>query len=497
MVEKKVGIEVLMASSGVKFGTSGARGLVKDMTDEVCYAYTVGFIQYLEKTGELSGKGTISVAGDLRASTDRIMNAVFQAIADRGYTPHNAGKLPSPAVAYYGLVKQIPTVMVTGSHIPEDRNGIKYTKKAGEILKKDEAGMRAEQVTIPEGLFDEDGALLKEPLKITTDASAEDLYVRRYLDCFDKNCLAGKKIGVYLHSAVGRDIVVKILAALGAEVTPLERTDSFIPVDTEAIRPEDIESAKEWARDNAFDAIVSTDGDSDRPLVGDENGQWLRGDVAGILTAAYLGAEAVATPVSCNTAVEKSGLFERVVRTRIGSPYVIEAMQNAEREGASRVIGYEANGGFLIQSPIPMSGGTLAPLPTRDAVIVHLAILSLAADKGKKVSEILAELPQRFTASDRLKEFPTDKSKTKIQELYSGDDAKDKPAIAAAFGGQFGEVQNIDATDGVRITFANSEIVHLRPSGNAPEFRCYAEADTDVRAREINKLCLETMAGWR
>jgi phosphomannomutase len=49
----------------------------------------------------------------------------------------------------------------------------------------------------------------------------------------------------------------------------------------------------------------------------------------------------------------------------------------------------------------------------------------------------------------------------------------------------------VDATDGLRITFANQEIVHLRPSGNAPEFRCYTEADSEERAMEINRICLD------
>ena len=96
MAARTVRIADLMGESKVKFGTSGARGLVADMTDQVCYAYTLGFIQYLEQTGELTGSGPISVGGDLRASTDRIMRAVARAIRDRGYAPESSGRLPSP-----------------------------------------------------------------------------------------------------------------------------------------------------------------------------------------------------------------------------------------------------------------------------------------------------------------------------------------------------------------------------------------------------------------
>jgi phosphomannomutase len=155
-------------------------------------------------------------------------------------------------------------------------------------------------------------------------------------------------------------------------------------VDTEAIRPEDVKAARKWAEEYGFDAIVSTDGDSDRPLISDETGKWLRGDVAGILVAAYFGADAVATPVSCNSALEKCGWFESVYRTRIGSPYVIEGMAQALKAGAQRVVGYEANGGFLLASHIVEGRKTLPALPTRDAVIVHLAILLLSIKKIRK-----------------------------------------------------------------------------------------------------------------
>ena len=128
----EIEIQELMISSGVKFGTSGARGLADDMTDFVCYVYTKGFLQYLESAGELKkGRTEVAIACDLRPSTDRIMQAVRQAVDDMGYKPVNCGKIPSPAVALYGIVNNIPSIMVTGSHIPADRNGIKFNKSSG------------------------------------------------------------------------------------------------------------------------------------------------------------------------------------------------------------------------------------------------------------------------------------------------------------------------------------------------------------------------------
>jgi phosphomannomutase len=481
-----------MSQSGVQFGTSGARGLVTDMTDEVCYAYTVAFIQYLEQKGELPGNDRrIAISGDLRPSTDRIMAAVAKGVSDCGFKPVNCGKLPSPAIALYGIQKEIPAVMVTGSHIPEARNGIKFNKTTGEILKDDEAGIRQQRVHLPDH-FGEDG-LFRKPFTLgPLDEEAEQVYLQRWIEAFPPDCLKGKRLGLYGHSAVGRDLLYGIYTKLGAEVKKLGYTDKFVPVDTESIRPDDVELALRWSAEHAFDAIVSTDGDGDRPLISDEQGKWLRGDVAGILCAQYFGAHVVVAPVSCNTAVEKCEAFNKVIRTRIGSPYVIEEMLRAVDEGGKTVVGYEANGGFLTASPIPVNGGMLEPLPTRDAVIVHLGILCASAQRDLPISRLMAELPQRFTASDKLKEFPTERSNAKIMKLLEGG----SQAIETSFR-ELGSVAGIDNTDGLRMTFATGEILHLRPSGNAPELRCYSEADSEARAKEVNEVGLRVMETWR
>ena len=485
-----------MARSGVAFGTSGARGLASAMTDQVCYAYTKGFLQYLEGIGERQRAGErVAVGGDFRPSSDRVMEAVCCAADDLGYRAVNCGKVPSPAVALFGLENKIPAIMVTGSHIPDDRNGIKFNKVTGEVLKEDEKGMSSQVVELDDTMFGTDGNFAKAKATHEISPLAGENYVMRYLNFFAHDALKGIRVGVYQHSAVGRDVLVKILSHLGAEVTPLGRSEKFIPVDTEAIRPEDVQLAADWAKTGKYDALVSADGDSDRPLVSDERGNWLRGDVAGILCAKYLTADSVSTPVSCNTAVEKCGWFKEIRRTRIGSPFVIGSMMQATASGAKRVVGYEANGGFLLNSGIEIGGKKLRALPTRDAVIVMLGILLLAKTQGKTVSQLAASLPARFTASDRLKNFATDKSVAILAKFNSGSDIGDQAAIEIMFGSICGKVASLNRTDGLRIVFANEEVIHLRPSGNAPEFRCYAEAATDERARKITAAALAKIAG--
>jgi phosphomannomutase len=490
-----VRIADLMNESGVRFGTSGARGLVTAMTDRVCYAYTRGFLQMLLERGEVQAPLRAAIGGDRRSSTPRIMAAAARAALDLGFEVVYAGLVPSPAIALFGLRETIPTIMVTGSHIPDDRNGIKFNKPSGEILKSDESELLAQAIEMPD-LFDRNGSLRVDKVVIFPAPlrEIETEYVRRWTSAVKANALAGKKIVVFGHSAVGRDILVDVYRTLGAEVVSSNWSDKFIPVDTEAIRPEDVDTAREIARKYEPFSIVSTDGDSDRPLISDENGQWLRGDVIGVLAAQWLGADAVVTPVSSNTVVERVALFKTVMRTKIGSPYVISAMQDAVNQGYRRVVGYEANGGFLTATITSMPGGpSLTPLPTRDPIIVQLCVLLTAIDAGLSVSELMARLPARYTASDRLENFPVAISQRRLGELSQLGIVSANAMLCPLIG----QIAQIDTTDGLRAFGQSGEIIHLRSSGNAPELRCYAEADTAARAQQLIQQTLALCSEWK
>jgi len=461
-----------MADSGVAFGTSGARGLVSQMSAQVCSAYTLAFIQGLglAKPGQ-----KIALGMDLRPSSPTIVRACAAGIRQAGCEVDFCGALPTPALALYGMTQQVPAIMVTGSHIPFDRNGIKFYRAEGEISKADEASISAATVDVAD--FEDDGSMPKLKME------AVEQFKQRYTRLFCSDLLSGWRIGIYEHSSVARDCLREILQALGAEVVGLARTDTFVPIDTEAVSEEDRQRGQAWAAEHKLDAIISTDGDGDRPLIADETGTWLRGDIVGLLCAQFLGADTVVTPVSCNTAIEKSGLFKQVIRTRIGSPYVIAGMEQAET--AAGVAGFEANGGFLAGYGLHVGEQGLAPLPTRDSILPAIALLAMAKQQGVKLSNLAVELPQRFTTSDRLQEFATADSRILLKQLQN-----DQLAYQSLWGTELGGVANRDLTDGLRLTFENGEIVHLRPSGNAPELRCYAEADSVERAQHLVQFSL-------
>ena len=223
-------------SEELRFGTSGLRDMVLNMTDMECYINTKGFIAYLNDEGEFEKGGSIAIAGDRRPSTPRIKRAVAAAIRDSGGMVDDQGLVSSPALGFYAMELGIPSIMVTGSHIPADRNGIKFTKRSGEVLKSDEEGILAgvarcrEEVygTSPENsLFEEDG-MFKNDACLATEILVEDdeyrgksaeMYINRYTGVFGSSTFGeDTKIFLYQHSAVGRDIVKEIFELLGAKV---------------------------------------------------------------------------------------------------------------------------------------------------------------------------------------------------------------------------------------------------------------------------------------
>lgn len=456
------------------FGTSGLRGPATDFTPALCTAYVTAF---LERCAGQTGERTAYVGADLRDSSPRIAGQCLAAMKAAGWRPVWAGNVPTPALAAYAMARSAPAVMITGSHIPESYNGIKFYRPDGEFLKQDEAPVKERAMAIEaEG---RDLAPLEpgEPL----DEIAES-YVQRYVGAFGPDALAGVRIGVDLHSAVGRDLTVRILRGLGADCHPFRRMDRFVAVDTEALDPEDIARARQLIEAERLDAVISTDGDGDRPLVIDEAGRQINGDVLGVLTARLIGARTVVTPLSSTSAVEESGWFERVERTRIGSPFVVAGMAGA---APHPVVGFEANGGFLLGDDVALSRGMLGRLPTRDAILPAVACLVLARQQGQSLSALAATLPPRFMKADRVKDVTPDKGRIFLGEMEMSE------TFRTHFDPRLARPAAISTLDGVRMALANGDTVHFRQSGNAPEMRVYVETGS---AEGTERLLSEMMA---
>ena len=532
----------------LKFGTSGRRGQVIHLTQLEIYTNVVAEIEYLQSLSPTQGGvktgDDFYYAHDLRPSSigsvdgrGGLAQAVEQALKDKNMRSINLGAIPTPALTYFALRMQKGSVMVTGSHIPFDRNGYKLNTANGELLKKDErpineavelARERFLSQSFAESLFDERGMFRSgTPGLASAVSDGKTAYVQRYLDFFQGETLNGLKLLVYQHSAVGRDVLVEILEKLGAQVVTAGRSDTFVPIDTEAIDQAQLDTIQGLC-DQAgqkVDAVLSTDGDSDRPLLVARDGDKLRfygGDLLGMIVAEFLQADSVVVPISTNDAIDRgplAGVTEP--KTKIGSPYVIAGMQHAvEVKGRNRVCGWEANGGFLTGSDITRNGKTLPALPTRDAVLPLLCVLFAAKQRKVSLPDLFASLPHRFSRAALLRNFPRPTSMKIIQRFsllennmqeieYQADrviahdanhTALEIPEtqqnhltqlritlqmIFTTADPGFPAISRLNYTDGVRIIFSNGDVAHFRPSGNADELRIYAVADTQARADDI------------
>ncbi|MCB1491769.1 MAG: phosphomannomutase, partial [Rhodobiaceae bacterium] len=265
-----------------KFGTSGLRGLVGELTDGTAAAHARAFARHLRQAGMAKAGAPIFLGRDMRASSPEITAQCAAALATEGLEPVDCGVLPTPALALHAMTRGAAALMITGSHIPDDRNGVKFYRPDGEIDKNDEAAIAR---------LAPDCSTEPMPAPTMRDETSEALtaFVARYRGFAPDGLLRGLRIGLYQHSSAASGALAAILTEAGVEVVPLGRSDVFIPVDTEAVSEETRRLAAGWVGSEKLDALVSADGDGDRPLVIDETGGVVRGDGLGLIVARHLG----------------------------------------------------------------------------------------------------------------------------------------------------------------------------------------------------------------
>jgi phosphomannomutase len=545
----------------LKFGTSGRRGEVIHLTQLEVYINALAELEYLQSipidAGGIHKGDVFYYARDLRPSSCQFVasqggrgemaQAIERAIYDAGMQPVNLGCIPTPALTFHALSQGKGSIMVTGSHIPFDRNGYKTNSAKGELMKTDEAPINQRVASVRQrlyndplavSLFDTSGMFKAGHRELLPEnGSARTSYWNRYAEFFAGRSLQGMRLLVYQHSAVGRDLLLELLAHFGAQVIPAGRSDTFVPIDTENIDAEQLSLIQTLVEESAshhgrIDAVVSTDGDSDRPLllgVDTPPGQpgrarFMGGDLLGMIVAECLGADAVVVPISCNDAVDRMPALEGKVepKTRIGSPFVIAGMEKARLRGRHKICGWEANGGFLTGSDFELEGRHLRALPTRDAMLPILSVLFAAHDRGLPLSAMLDRLPKRFSRAALLRQFPRATGLKLIaqyappqprvkevvfsqERIFACDEDQQElilpePEIQVLWSHRnqlstvfnsprgFNEIAKINYIDGLRLFFKGGDVAHVRPSGNADELRIYAVADSQERADEIARL---------
>ena len=274
----------------LRFGTSGRRGRLASLTQLEIYINVLGELRYLQSLPAAEG-GIVAgdeffLAHDLRPSSTgwqdgygEIAQAVDAAVRDAGMRPVHCGAIPTPALACYAWARNRGSIMITGSHIPFDWNGYKLNTSGGELLKHHETPIHREVARVrdelyaqssDESIFDARG-MFKCGHRDLPAASPEArrAYASRYTEFFAGRPLAG--MCVVCSTSIPpwvRDLVREILARSRRGTSCRGTQRELRPIDTENIDHQTITGVQALA-DAApgIDAVVSTDGDSDRPLI--------------------------------------------------------------------------------------------------------------------------------------------------------------------------------------------------------------------------------------
>jgi phosphoglucosamine mutase len=403
------------------FGTDGVRGVVgKEITPEL--------VERLGRAATLwCGRGRIFVGRDTRASGPELEAALARGIASVGGSAVVAGVLPTPAVA---LLTLDLGCVITASHNPPEYNGVKFFDRDGQKL----SDTQEEEIE----------ALLDEPAtgggEIDEVGVATDSYLEHVVERFGSD-LKGLRIGVDCANGAYAGLAPQAFTQLGAEVAAIgnEPDGSNINVGCGAT---DLRALQRTVTEQGLDLGVAFDGDGDRMLAVDGNGDVVDGDQIVAVLALDRKVDMVAVTVMANMGLHRlmadNGV--RVVTTDVGDRYVLEALR---REGG--ILGGEQSGHLIWLDGHVTGDGLVA------------ALLLCNALHGRPLAEVAAVMPR----------FPQAKENVSVTSRGQLNQAVEE------------EVARLNAELGGRGR------VLVRPSGTEPVIRVLAEAETGQEAETL------------
>ena len=352
----------------VYFGTDGVRGIVGEFI-------TPDLVERLGKASALwSGRGRVFIGRDTRASGEELEEAFARGVASAGGVAVLAGVVPTPAVA---LLRLDLGVVISASHNPPEYNGVKFFDREGHKL----TDAIEEEI---ESLLDADAPGGGE---IDRVGFAADSYLDHVLERFGSD-LSGLRIVVDCANGAYSDIAPAAFTTLGAEVHAIcdEPNGTNINVGCGAT---DLTLLARTVREKRFDLGVAFDGDGDRMLAVDGNGETVDGDEIVALLALHLGVDVVAVTTMANLGfhrlMEERGI--RVVTTDVGDRYVLEALH---REGG--MLGGEQSGHVIVLRDHVTGDGLAAALLLCDAV--RGTTLAKAASVMTRYPQVKRNLPR-------------------------------------------------------------------------------------------------------
>lgn len=432
------------------FGTSGIRGSAKELlTNQFSFDIGRAFAKFLAEHGQ---KGEVAVGVDPRESSPRIKKAFLLGLQKEGYEVVDQGIVPIPAMDYILVANPnlAGSAMITGSHIRSDFNGIKFFAFKEEILKKHEEEIEQIYNNIKEKVKFE-----SEKVKFKQSNEALNFYKEMLLDLATPPYPKWKVV-IDFGNGCQSTLMSEVFKKLAIKTLKMNSTPSpnkFIARDTET--EEVAKELQERVRKERADFGLAFDADGDRVVFVDETGRFIPGDYTGTLIAKYSPSSVIVTPINTSQVVESVG--KKVIRTKVGSPYVVEAMKKC---GA--IFGFEANGGG-ISAEIMM---------TRDAGSTTIKILNLLKQSGKSLGRLINTMPKFFLYRTKIN-CPQELNAVILKEIKN----------------KFNKFRDIkmEEMDGLKIWLNSSSWILFRPSSNAPEFRVFAEAKTKQKAEKLGQ----------
>jgi phosphomannomutase/phosphoglucomutase len=434
------------------FGTNGIRGVVnKELTPEM--AINVG-----SSIGTFFGRKNLLVGHDARTSGPMFARAVIAGLTATGCNVFFAGMAPTPALQY--AVKNHGMdggVIITASHNPPEYNGIK-------VIWNDGIEISHEQEIEIENIYFESETVFAEWDKLGTThelPGVNDEYIEAIKKHVNVAKIAEKHYHVVVDAAnsVGGLTAPRLLRDLGCKVTSINANiDGTFPGRLPEPRPENLKEIALTVKAVGADLGVAFDGDADRSIFVDENGEIYWGDKTFALIEKHFLEEnpnaKIVTPVSSSTLVKDiaDAYKGEIVWTKVGSVTVSQKMKELKAK-----LGGEENGGVFY-------GPHQA---VRDGAMTTALIMEIMAETGEKLSKLIAEQPQYFLEKGKV-ECPEDKKEKMLEKLL-----------------EQVKGSNISNIDGVKVWFEDKSAILLRPSGTEPIYRLYAEAKNQEKALKL------------
>jgi phosphomannomutase len=430
-------------------GVSGVRGVIgESLTPEVVTRFSMAFGTFLKR-------GTVVVGRDTRVSGPMVKHAVTAGLlaSGCGIIDVDIASTPACGLSIVDLGAD-GGVVITGSHNPAEWNALKFFKRTGICLNDAEG----HELLLIYCRGDFDAVACKDLKPGRIDTGAGERHVKKVLSVTDVDAIRRRRPRVVLDACNGAGSVMTpgFLEALGCEAVLMNcEPNGLFPHDPEPIR-ENIGDLCRKVREAGADVGFAQDADADRVAVVDENGTCIGEEYSlAIAAAAVFPVRPGKAVVNLSTSRMIEDVAKRcgceVVRSKVGEVHVAEKMI-AERA----VIGGEGNGGVI--DPRVHLG--------RDSLGGMALVLGLMAGTGRKISEIVADIPHYY-----MKKVKIECTRDAALELVR--------RSLARFAGQ-----RINAEDGVRIDWDDAW-VHVRPSNTEPAVRIMAEARTEARVEEI------------